>query len=46
MFQAFFEKYEARLLLRHGSKARNQSTQTAVVQAASAYSLQLQTCKA
>jgi arsenite oxidase small subunit len=46
MFQAFFEKYEARLLLSHGSKARNKSAQTAVVQAASAYSVQLQTCKA
>jgi len=46
MFQAFFEKYETRLSLEHGAKARNKSTQTAVVQTASNYSRQLQSCKA
>jgi arsenite oxidase small subunit len=46
MFQAFFEKYEARLMLERGSRARNPSTATSVVQAASSYSRQLQSCKA
>lgn len=46
MFQAFFEKYEARLLLERGAKAKNPSAPTAVVQAASSYSRQMQSCKA
>ena len=46
MFQAFFEKYEFRLSLDHGSKAKNMSANTSVVQTASNYSRQLQTCKA
>ncbi len=46
MFQAFFEKYEARLALSHGTKARNRSESAAVVQTAASYSRQLQACKA
>lgn len=46
MFQAFFEKYEFRLSLDHGAKAKSKSAQTSVVQTASNYSHQLQTCKA
>ena len=46
MFQAFFEKYEARLELERGAKAKNPSAQTAVVQSASNYSRQMQSCKA
>lgn len=46
MFQAFFEKYEMRLMLERGSRARNKSAQTTVVQAASSYSKQLQSCRA
>ena len=46
MFQAFFEKYEERLTLSAGSRARSKSTQTTVVQTASSYSKQLQSCKA
>ena len=46
MFQAFFEKYEARLLLERGATAKNPSAKTAVVQTASNYSRQLQACKA
>ena len=46
MFQAFFEKYEFRLALDHGANAKNKSAGTSVVQTASNYSRQLQTCKA
>jgi Rieske Fe-S protein len=46
MFQAFFEKYEQRLSLEQGAKARNKSAQTAVVQTAANYSRQMQSCKA
>ena len=46
MFQAFFEKYEFRLSLDHGANAKTQSARTSVVQTASNYSRQLQTCKA
>ncbi len=46
MFQAFFEKYEMRLSLERGNRARNKSTPTSVVQAASSYSKQQQSCKA
>jgi arsenite oxidase small subunit len=46
MFQAFFEKYETRLSLERGAKAKNKSAPTSVVQTASNYSRQLQTCKA
>jgi arsenite oxidase small subunit len=46
MFQEFFEKYEFRLSMDYGAKARNKSAQSAVVQSASHYSRQLQTCKA
>jgi arsenite oxidase small subunit len=46
MFQAFFEKYETRLSFERGSRARNRSAATAVVQAASSYSRQVQSCKA
>lgn len=46
MFQAFFEKYEMRLSLERGNRARNKSAPTTVVQAASSYSKQLQSCKA
>ncbi|MDH5538964.1 MAG: Rieske 2Fe-2S domain-containing protein [Rhizobacter sp.] len=46
MFREFFEKYEFRLSMEHGPKARLRSAQTSVVQTAAAYSHQLQTCKA
>jgi Rieske Fe-S protein len=46
MFQAFFEKYEFRLSMDYGAKAKDKSSQTAVVRTASNYSRQLQTCKA
>ena len=46
MFQAFFEKYDFRLSLEHGARARNTGAPTAVVQPASDYSKQLQSCKA
>ncbi len=46
MFQAFFDKYEPRLALAHGAKAKSRTAATAVVQAASNYSRQLQGCKA
>ena len=46
MFHAFFEKYDFRLALDHGPKARNASAQTSVVQPAADYSRQQQSCKA
>ena len=46
MFQAFFEKYDFRLTLDYGTKAKNSSALTSVVQAAADYSKQLQSCKA
>ncbi|MFZ2649084.1 MAG: (2Fe-2S)-binding protein [Burkholderiaceae bacterium] len=46
MFQAFFEKYEFRLSMDLGPRAKNKSPQTAVVQTASSYSRQMQSCKA
>jgi len=46
MFQAFFEKYEFQLALERGSAARNKTALTSVVQPASQYSRQLQTCQA
>jgi Rieske Fe-S protein len=46
MFQAFFEKYEFRLSMERGAKARDRSAQSAVVQTASSYSRQLQSCRA
>ncbi|MDP1650143.1 MAG: hypothetical protein Q8M01_18345 [Rubrivivax sp.] len=46
MFQAFFEKYEFRLTLDHGANAMKPSARTSVVQAASTYSRQQQSCKA
>lgn len=46
MFQAFFDKYESRLTLAHGAKAKSRSAPTTVVQAASHYSRQLLGCKA
>ena len=46
MFQAFFEKYEMRLALERGAKAKLRTAQTSLVQTASSYSRQLQSCKA
>ncbi len=46
MFTAFFQQYEMRLALEHGSHARDRSARTAVVQTAAAYSRQLQSCRA
>jgi Rieske Fe-S protein len=46
MFQAFFEKYDFRLTLDHGSGAKKRSAPTSVVQAATDYSRQQQSCKA
>ena len=46
MFQAFFEKYDFRLTLDHGAKAKNAIASTTVVQAAADYSKQQQSCKA
>ena len=46
MFQAFFEKYNVRLALERGANAKNKSARTSMVQSASNYSRQLQSCKA
>ena len=46
MFQAFFEKYDFRLALEHGVKAKNAIAGTTVVQTAADYSKQQQSCKA
>ena len=46
MFQAFFEKYDFRLSLDHGAKAKNEIAKTTVVQTAANYSKQQQYCKA
>jgi len=46
MFKAFFEKYAFKLDMELGSKAKAASNATAVVQPASAYSKQWQTCRA
>ena len=46
MFQAFFEKYDFRLALEHGVKAKNAIAGTTVVQTATDYSKQQQSCKA
>ena len=46
MFNAFFEKYDMRLSLERGNRARHKSAPATVVQAASSYSKQLQSCKA
>jgi arsenite oxidase small subunit len=45
MFDAFFEKYAFKLQTELGSRARAESGATAVVQPASAYSKQWQSCK-
>jgi arsenite oxidase small subunit len=46
MFKAFFDKYAFKLETDHGARAKAVSGATTVVQAASAYSKQWQSCKA
>lgn len=46
MFAAFFDKYAFKLEMELGSRAKQESAATAVVQPASAYSRQWQTCRA
>jgi arsenite oxidase small subunit len=46
MFKAFFDKYAFKLETEHGARAKSASGATTVVQAASAYSKQWQSCKA
>jgi arsenite oxidase small subunit len=45
-FDAFFDKYAFKLEMEHGAKARQASGVTTVVQPASSYSRQWQSCKA
>jgi arsenite oxidase small subunit len=46
MFKAFFDKYAFKLETEYGARAQSASGATCVVQAASAYSKQWQSCKA